>query len=511
MPASSVTIDRKDPRFDTLKTGHNLRFPANDAEAASRILICSNTAETAEALQRIVSSGIRPTVRSGGHCYEDFVSNNPNGAIIDLSLHNTVDAGPTGSPFRIAPGASLGEVYQVLYKRAGVTIPAGTCATVGAGGHISGGGYGLLSRLHGLTVDWITGIDILTVDSKGKVIERRVDKLHDPDLFRACRGAGGGNFGIITNFLFDKLPTAPREVAEATLTFPWATMTEEKFIKLLALFGDYWEGRAKDPDTWGLSVVMVMGPNNNPNGRIGMHVQFCNPDGTASNLSVLQEFFQRFAEFDSTQSGPSAPGSTTSTQRTTPAGSPNDPYQIVRRPWLEATLAGGGSGGGIRAKYKSAYMKKTFTSAESSAIYKYLTSPQIDSHGSVLAIDGYGGATNISDRAHDTAMPQRSSIMKLQWQCYWRDPEQDAGRLKFMDDFFTAVYTGSHVSSDHQGTPYGERYEGCYMNYPDADMLRYSYWPQLYYGAGDLYPLLQRVKKQYDPNNIFHSSMSVRA
>src|ERR1700722_990233 len=91
-----ATIDRKDPRFDAVKKGHNLRFPASEAEAASRVIICSNGAEAAEALQRIVASGLRPTVRSGGHCYEDFVSNNPNGAIIDLSLHNVVDAGVSG-------------------------------------------------------------------------------------------------------------------------------------------------------------------------------------------------------------------------------------------------------------------------------------------------------------------------------------------------------------------------------------------------------------------------------
>jgi FAD/FMN-containing dehydrogenase len=488
MPAGPITIDRKDPRFDTLKKGNNLRFPANDAEAASRVVICSNATETAEALQRIVSSGLRPTVRSGGHCYEDFVSNNPNGAILDLSLHNTIDAAPSGSPVRIASGAKLGDVYQTLYKRYGGTLPAGTCYTVGAGGHISGGGYGLISRLHGMTVDWVTSVDILTVDAKGKVIERSVDKQRHPDLLRACRGAGGGNFGIITNFHFDKLPAAPREVVKASMSFPWTSMTEAKFTKLLKIYGDYWNGRGQERDTWGLSVVLVVDPHHNANSRIGMHAQYCNADGTAADLSVLNEFFQRFTELDPTRSS----------------------YEVNRRPWLDATLAGSDSGGATRAKYKSTYIKKPFTHAECHTLYKFLTSSDIDSHGFVMAIDGYGGAMNNSDRVHDTAMAQRSSIMKLQWQCYWQDKEQDAGRLKFMDDFYTAVYTGPHVPTEYQGTPCGERYEGCYMNYADADMLRYSYWPQLFYGTADLYPFLQQVKKRYDPNNIFHSSMSIR-
>jgi FAD/FMN-containing dehydrogenase len=95
---TAVTIDRQDARFDTLKKGHNLRFPSTDAEAAGRILICRDAEECAAALQHVVSAGLRPTVRSGGDCYEDFVSNNPNGAILDLSLHNRVDAEPVGTP-----------------------------------------------------------------------------------------------------------------------------------------------------------------------------------------------------------------------------------------------------------------------------------------------------------------------------------------------------------------------------------------------------------------------------
>ncbi len=79
-----------------------------------------------------------------------------------------------------------------------------------------------------------------------------------------------------------------------------------------------------------------------------------------------------------------------------------------------------------------------------------------------------------------------------------------------MDDFYTEMYTGPHVPEKIRGTPFGDQYEGCYMNYPDADMLRYGHWPELYYGTTGLYPFLQEVKRRYDPNNIFHSSMSVR-
>jgi hypothetical protein len=496
MQASPVTVDRRDPRFDTLKRGNNIRFPATDAEAASRIILCTDAAEISSALQRIVASGIRPTVRSGGHCYEDFVVNNPNGAIIDLCLHNRVDADASGHTFRIAPGARLGEVYQTLYKRYNVTLPAGTCYMVGAGGHISGGGYGLLARQHGLTVDWITAIDILTVDPHGKVIERRIDKTHEPELFRACRGAGGGNFGIITNFYFDGLPAAPQEVAEARIAIPWSSLSQEKFAHLLAIFGNYWNGPGREPKTFGLSIVMTIGPSHHGSAHIEIAAQYCDVDGKATDLSVLYDFYDGFASLLPTHDE---------------TKSKDERYSVSRRPWLQATLAGSDSGAVVRGKYKSTYMKQPFVAAEAHTLYKFLNSPDIDAHGFVLELDAYGGAANAPARIEDTAIAQRSSIMKLQWQCYWDNAAEDAGRLKFMDNFYTAMYTGSHVPAAYQGTPFGERYEGCYMNYADADMLRYAHWPELYYGTAGLYPLLQKTKKQYDSNNIFHSSMSVRA
>lgn len=508
----TVAVTREDPRFETLKKGHNDRFPASDADAADRILLCASAEETADALRRVTAAGLRPTVRSGGHCYEGFVSSNPHGAIIDLSLHDAVGRDEQTGAYCVAPGARLGEVYQSLYKRYNLTLPAGSCYMVGAGGHISGGGYGLLSRLHGLTSDWLTAVDILTVDANGTVVPRRVDAKHDPDLFRACRGAGGGNYGIITSFHFDKLPVAPQEVADASLYFAWKGMTQDRFTRIMTTFGDYWEGRGKDPDTWGLFSLLEITPQKV--GHFGIHSEFCQPDGTAKDLSVFKEFLGHFSEFEPilTISGAaavmakSAPG----TRRPDLRHQVDFTNAITVRPWLDATVGGGGGGGPTRAKYKSAYMKRTFTPAEAKTIYDFYNSSDNKGHNSVISIDSYGGAINRPEMAGQTAVAQRSSVMKLQWQCYWREAAEDAHYLRAMDSFYTAVYTGSHVDADHQGTPWGERYEGCYMNYADADMLRYSYWPELYYGRAGLYPFLQQVKRRYDPNNVFHSSMSIQ-
>ncbi|HEX4322137.1 MAG TPA: BBE domain-containing protein [Acidobacteriaceae bacterium] len=510
----AIVVSRQDPRYETLKGGHNLRWPA-EGDEAGQIVLCENASDAAEALQRIVNAGMRPTIRSGAHCYEDFVANNPGGAILDLSLMAGAGKAASEAAFRIAPGTQLWDGYCELYKRYGVTIPGGTCGTVGAGGHISGGGYGLLSRLHGLTCDWLTAIDILTIDTKGKVVARTVDAGHDPDLFRACRGAGGGNFGIIASYIFDKLPAAPVEVMQAHIQYKWSDLTEERFVRLLKTFGQYWETRGQDPDTWGMFSVMSLSHRSTPG--FGMSVQFCNPDGTCKDLTVLNQYLDRFVECGGTTtlSKPTTLHGA-STQHIAPDAASQEclgTHTIRRRPWLAATADNAGGPGGSRGKYKSAYFKRGFTDAEARCMYKHMSREiaGVELRGSIIEIDSYGGAINRKGLAEVTAVAQRSSIIKMQPMVFWSKPEEDAVRNQWITEMYSELFSGPDSDPHHAGTPYpGSHYEGCYINYPDKDMLQYPYWPDLYFGVDGLYPFLQQVKRKYDPNNIFHHAMSVR-
>jgi FAD/FMN-containing dehydrogenase len=512
---SLETVTRKDPRYNTLIKGKNARFPASESDAASRIELCENAADVALALQRAVSEGLRPTVRSGGHCYEDFVYSNPGGVVLDLSMFTDTTPLPDGPKYRIAAGAQLGVVYSDLFKRHNVTLPGGTCGTVAAGGHISGGGYGLLSRLQGLTSDWVSAVEILTVDSGGKVVPRRVDHKHEPQLFRACCGAGGGAFGIITNFLFDELPTPPREVITANISFAWIDMTQERFETILKTYGNYWETRGKEPDTWGMFTVF--GLTHQSAGHLGISIQFCNPDGTCEDLKVLNEFLSLFQPCKPVQTTP-ATAAVTGSERAMHHAVPEGcwgPQMMSRHLWLDANVRGGGGGAGgeQRAKYKSCYMKHSFTSAEIACLYKHLTrtTPGVDLSRSTVLVDSYGGATNKKDLADTTGVPQRQSVMKLQFITYWNTEQDDAAHIEWINEFFSELYSGPDVDPKHKGTPYwNEHYEGCYINYPDRDMLAYPFWPQLYYGNQGLVPLLEGVKRRYDPNNVFHHAMSIR-
>src|SRR6202522_4817440 len=111
----TIKITRGDPRYAMLQRSRNFRWEGNAADAVAEIELCETAEQAAEALQRAINAGMRPTVRSGGHCYEDFVVNNPGGTILDLSLLKSEASPGDGSRYRISPGQELGEVYLDMY------------------------------------------------------------------------------------------------------------------------------------------------------------------------------------------------------------------------------------------------------------------------------------------------------------------------------------------------------------------------------------------------------------
>lgn len=498
----AILIPRTDPRFDTLRQARNGRWPVNPADGVGSVALCLNSQDAAEVLQQVIGAGQRPTIRSGGHCYEDFYANNPSGMLMDTSLMDRVAVSPSDGSYRVAAGATLGKTYQELYKLHNVTLPGGTCGSVGAGGHITGGGYGAVSRLFGTAADWVTGVDILTVDGSGKVNLRTCTAKQDADLLRACRGGGGGNFGVIVDYVFDELPRAPQEVIMWEMIFPWAEMTEKKFTKILDTYGNYFATRGHDPETWGLMCFFIV--NHKASGYLRLSVQFCNPDGMCRDTKVLDEFLAPFQELNPAVNSLAA-------QSVTRAAEHSAPHGMLRTPWAETGAAGGAYLGSTRAKYKSTCMKNNFTAHEVGVFYKHLTRmmPGVDLTRSMVEVDSYGGAMSRKEMLEETVAYQRSSVMRLQFQTYWTDAAEDEGHNNWIREFYQELYSSPEVDAAHQGTPFpGANYQGCYINYPDADMLDHAYWPQLYYGPN--YEFLQQVKKKYDPNNVFHHSMSIR-
>jgi FAD/FMN-containing dehydrogenase len=126
--------------------------------------------------------------------------------VLDTGALHAVRLDPSAGSVQIGAGAKLGQVHAAL-DRHGRTVPTGTCPTVGAAGLILGGGIGAETRLHGLTADAVLAIRIVTPD--GRV--RTVDAQDEPDLFWALRGSGGGNFGVVTQFVTRTFRSRPAE------------------------------------------------------------------------------------------------------------------------------------------------------------------------------------------------------------------------------------------------------------------------------------------------------------
>jgi len=504
-----------DVRFQLLSRGQNARFPKKDSDRVSRIALCENSEDVAEVLERFVSAGLRPTVRAGGHCYEDFVDNNPQGAIIDLSRLTGTTLKLNAPKYCLGAGTTLEQAYLELFKRELVTIPGGTCAGVGVGGHIAGGGYGLLSRQYGITSDWVTAVDIVTLDCSGNACVRRADKTNDTDLLRACRGGGGGNFGIITNFYFDILPKVPTEVLKGIISFGWDEMTEERFIRILHLFSNYWETRGTNPETWGLFSIFNL--SHRSSGRLSISVTFTNLDGTVNDTDVVAEYLALFDECKAKTDVSIHP--VTALDDQDPAHMRTNlyvgKYPLQKMGWIDLQESDGDAAVwtiNMRHKYKSSYMKRAFTREESACFYKHLnrTIPGIDLSRNRVLADSFGGAVNRKQMLEQTASAQRSSILKLQFIGTWTNAAEDAAQIQWLRDFYTELYATSTAGTKYRGVPFwSTAYEGCYINYPDVDMLKHNYWPQLYYGTGDLFPFLQNVKRKYDPNNVFRHAMSI--
>lgn len=185
--------------------------PAFDGIRPGGIAYCADAADIVKCLHFARQNRVAVTTRSGGHSYAGWSTG--TGLVIDVSRINRVTYAAGRAV--VGAGAKLIDVYDVL-GRSGVSIPAGSCPTVGVGGLTLGGGLGVVSRKYGLTCDTLESVQLVTAD--GRVLT--CDATHNAGLFWACRGGGGGNFGVAVSFTFRTHQT--RDVTVFFLHWPWA-------------------------------------------------------------------------------------------------------------------------------------------------------------------------------------------------------------------------------------------------------------------------------------------------
>ncbi|KAI3729926.1 hypothetical protein L6452_18599 [Arctium lappa] len=209
---SNIIITPNDTSYSTVlqSTIQNLRFDTPETLKPSAIITPLSYSHVQSTVICSVKSRLQIRIRSGGHDYEglsftSFDHTTPF-ILVDLNQLRSVTVDLDDKTAWVESGATLGELaYWVSQKSNLLGFPNGECTSVGVGGHLSGGGYGVLARKYGLSADNV--IDALIVNVTGQILDR--DSMGE-DLFWAIRGGGGASFGVILSWKINLVSVPPK-------------------------------------------------------------------------------------------------------------------------------------------------------------------------------------------------------------------------------------------------------------------------------------------------------------
>ncbi|MGQ0840989.1 serine hydrolase [Actinokineospora sp.] len=495
---TGITAD--DPRYaDLAKRGDNARFTPNP----ELFVRPASTEDVVEAVRAAVTANRRVAARSGGHCYEGFVSAGVD-VVVDLAALDSVEWDAERAAVAVGPGARLLDLHTALYERWGVTVPCGASATVAVGGHVVGGGYGPMSRSFGLTVDHVHAVEVVVVDADGTT--RAVVATREPDdpnheLWWALTGAGGGNLGVITRYWLraadakgdepgEVLPQPPGTVWATSRMYPRDAMTPEAFRALVGGYGR-WHERNSAPGSPHAGVFAGL-------------VLLARQEQDDSGLTAI--LFVRLLD-DSP--GAEARLAATVAEMTSGVAAFAIDTPVANEHWLAsiAELAKMQDGDGGRHKVKSAYLRQSYTDAQIDTVYERLAAGGPYESASI-SLQSTGCAINAVPPAA-TAVPQRDSVLRALYLATWRESDGDATCLDWMRELYRDVYAATG------GVPVpDERNDGCHINFPDIDLADRTAntsgvpWQHLYFG--DNHERLLAAAKAWDPRGVFRHALSIR-
>jgi hypothetical protein len=190
-------IQRSDPRYEDARKLYNAMIDKRPLLIAR----CADVADVISAVRFAREQDLLTAIRGGGHNGPGLGSCD-DGLVIDLSLMNGVRVEPTSRTVRAEAGCTQGAVDHAAHAF-GLAVPAGIVSSTGIAGLTLGGGHGYLSRRYGLTIDNLLEADVVLAD--GRMVT--ASATQHQDLFWALRG-GGGNFGVVTSFLFRAHPVS---------------------------------------------------------------------------------------------------------------------------------------------------------------------------------------------------------------------------------------------------------------------------------------------------------------
>lgn len=380
------------------------------------------------------------SIRSGGHSTVGFSVG--TGMVIDVSRMNKVVVNEEARTARIQAGALLGPVILELQKY-GLVLPTGTCPNVGVAGLTLGGGVGFLDRKLGLTCDSLLSVTMVLAD--GTIVV--ADENNHSDLFWACQGAGGGNYGIVTEFSFRLYPLTSVilfeyeydwDVAEQAIALwqKWAPFADRSLAVELALGGPFkgvflsgqWDGKSK---------------------KLRHLIEELDVFGNPKSKKVWRASVANAARFH--------------TDKNT-----RPPYHNAKSDIMYEPL----NQNGIKT------LVRVTSKIGPSATFDY------------IVLSALGGA--VGDRTSvDSAFLHREAIYWIEYVTYWSDQLDGFEKVKWINDAYEKM------------RPYVSGF--VYVNFPDLTLRdwKWAYW-------GPNYERLSQIKTQYDPTDFFHQPQGIR-
>lgn len=443
-------------------TAHRLYNTRFDTLRPAAVAYVRHADDIRTALTHAREHAVPLAVRSGGHSYAGWSSGDGR-LIVDVSA--MTDVRVEGDTAVVGAGARLIDVYRALTAR-GLTVPGGSCPTVGIAGLTLGGGHGVISRSYGLTCDSLTEVTLVTADGR----RLTASASEHPDLFWALRGAGNAQFGVVTEFRFRTHP-APSGVT-GYLTWPW-----ERAAAVVAAWQDWgpdqpdeiWSALHLDNTGGGPSVSVTVfslgtyGDTQNAVDRLADRV-----GASASSVSLRRRSHQESMELYAGCT--SFAGDRCTLPGETPGRSPEGALAretyTARSDFYDRPL----DDAGIRT-----LLDRTGAARGGSAS---------------IALTALGGAVNrVAPTA--TAFVHRRSRVLAQYLASWNPDSGDGSAIR-------AWLTGTHQALRAHASG------AAYQNYTDPGL---TDWRRAYYG--DAAPRLSRLKRRYDPDRVFTSPQAL--
>ncbi|CAM3560086.1 FAD-binding oxidoreductase [Nocardiopsis gilva] len=408
--------------------------------------------------------GLPVAPRSNGHNYAGY-STTP-GLLLNLSrLKNPCLIPSNGDTplLKAGSGTTNADVYPWLRRQSAphVAIPTGRCPSVALGGLVLGGGIGFSDRKYGLTCDTLVETTVVLAD--GRIVTANEHNEYS-DLFWACRGGAGNNFGVTVDFTFK---THPVPAQFSVFDLKWPIKDTVAVVQAMQnLIAD-----AGTPDGFHL--------------RLGIGTSGRSPAESAenANCNAMGEFYGTAADLRKLL------------KPVLDCASPTLKSRIEDMDFWRATDYTFATTPVLQWGGKSAIVNEKLTPDQITACVDAMkTWPgSRNDDGAGIALFAMGGAIN-EVRPDATAFFHRNAHFIMALESSWADDDSSA-TAQACRDWLNSLYTQVWGANgpDH-----------CYQNFPDPDLTR---WSERYYGSN--YNRLVEVKKKYDPAGMFHYGQSI--